>query len=476
MPQAPRTGVVAIARRPALDVAAVLADERPAPVVLLEDPRDLGNMGACVRVAAGADAAAVLTTGQQRPLAPRRAARRRRAALRAAGRPARRRCRSADRPLLAIDPEGEALRPASCRPRAVLAFGTERHGLSEELLARADARLSIPMRAGVSSLNLATSVAAVLFSCRLSPRAIASPLASGRSGSTMRNVEKVALSNEEAVEAWNGVLFDRFVQYRHIVTAGLGAHGEEALRAHPPRAGERVLDIGCGFGDTSRQMAALVGPEGSVLGIDAAERFVEIAEDEARAAGAGNVSFVAGDLQVTEFEQTFDYAFPGWGLCSSQTRCRRCATCAKPSFPVDASAWSSGVASWRTSGCIGPRSWSRSSSRSRRSPTSRPAARGPFSMGDADVTSQILLGAGFEQVSLLRCDIPIKIGVDLGEAVEFAMALGPAGEVIRLAGEDAERIRPRIAAALRKALAEFDGPDGVIAPASTWIVTARAPV
>jgi TrmH family RNA methyltransferase len=76
-----------------------------------------------------------------------------------------------DRPLLAIDPDGEPLHPRELAPRALLAFGTERYGLSRELLERADARVSIPMRPGVSSLNLATSVAAVLFAWRLSPRA-----------------------------------------------------------------------------------------------------------------------------------------------------------------------------------------------------------------------------------------------------------------------------------------------------------------
>jgi TrmH family RNA methyltransferase len=72
----------------------------------------------------------------------------------------------AERPLIAIDPEGEPLHAAQLPPRAILAFGTERYGLSEELLGRADARLAIPMRAGVSSLNLATAVAAVLFGRR----------------------------------------------------------------------------------------------------------------------------------------------------------------------------------------------------------------------------------------------------------------------------------------------------------------------
>lgn len=165
VPHAPRTGVVAIARRPAVDVAAVLASPRPAPVVLLEDPRTMGNMGACVRVAAAADAAAVLSTGDNDPWHPE--AVRGAAGLHFALPVARvGEAPDGDRPLVAIDPEGERLGEAPLDPRSILAFGTERYGLSEGLLERADARLAIPMREGVSSLNLATAVAAVLFSQR----------------------------------------------------------------------------------------------------------------------------------------------------------------------------------------------------------------------------------------------------------------------------------------------------------------------
>lgn len=177
-PLTPATGVIALAERRPGDPAAVLADRRGAPVILLEDPRDLGNMGACVRVAAAADAGGVLTTGGHDPWHP--------DALRGAAGlhyavPV---CRlervheleALDRPLLAVDPDGEPLEPAALDPRALLAFGTERYGLSGELTARADARVSIPMRAGVSSLNLATSVAAVLFAWRLAARPL-SPLA-----------------------------------------------------------------------------------------------------------------------------------------------------------------------------------------------------------------------------------------------------------------------------------------------------------
>ncbi len=163
VPLVPHTGVVAIARRPAVDLDAVLADPRPAPVVLLEQPKNMGNIGACIRVAAGADAAAVLTSGENNPWFPDavRGAAGLHFALPVAAVES---LPASDRPLLAIDPEGEALHPDRVPPRAVLAFGTERHGISSELLERADARVSIPMRPGVSSLNLATSVAIVLYS------------------------------------------------------------------------------------------------------------------------------------------------------------------------------------------------------------------------------------------------------------------------------------------------------------------------
>ncbi len=201
-PQAPSTGLIAIARRPQIDVEALLAEEGPAPIVLLEQPRDLGNLGACVRVAAAADIAGVLSTGVHDPWDP--AALRGSAGLHFAlpvahlgedalgrlggaqgGRTDRAEgsvgagasavgdgaradmVKDGSRPLVAIDPDGEELRPAQLPPRAVLAFGGERYGLSEELSRRANALVRLPMREGVSSLNLATSVAALLYAWRL---------------------------------------------------------------------------------------------------------------------------------------------------------------------------------------------------------------------------------------------------------------------------------------------------------------------
>jgi RNA methyltransferase, TrmH family len=164
-PYAHHTRVAAIARRPAFDFARAI-ERRDAPVVLLEDPRHHGNLGAVVRVAAAAGAAAVLTTGEQDPWDP--------VAIRGSGGlhfalPVGRvdSYDTGGRPLLALDPDGDDIDPRALPADAVYAFGSERHGLSTDLLTRADARLRIPMRPGVSSLNLATSVAAVLFAWRL---------------------------------------------------------------------------------------------------------------------------------------------------------------------------------------------------------------------------------------------------------------------------------------------------------------------
>ncbi|HEX6262337.1 MAG TPA: TrmH family RNA methyltransferase [Actinomycetota bacterium] len=161
-PTPPATGVVALARRPSVDMAAVLADPGPWPVIFLEEPRRLENVGAVVRVAAAAGAAGVLTTGRHDPWHP--AALRGSAGLHFAVPVARvETLPVSDRPLVALDPEGIELGPGVLPSRTVAAFGTERAGLSEGVLRRADLRVRIPMRDGVSSLNLATAVAIVLY-------------------------------------------------------------------------------------------------------------------------------------------------------------------------------------------------------------------------------------------------------------------------------------------------------------------------
>ena len=286
----------------------------------------------------------------------------------------------------------------------------------------------------------------------------------------------VAQENEEAHEAWDGPLFDRFVAFRDLVTTGLGAHGEAALAAHPPNPGDRVLDVGCGFGDTTQRLVQLVRPNGSALGIDVSENFIEAAEREAKEAGLSNIGFMVGDVQVTEFEQEFDYAFSRMGVmffANPVVAMRNIRGALVPGGRLC-------VVVWRKRE---DNEWVHRAEKvvekyleepeDSDEPTCGP---GPFSMASADTTSDILLGAGFEEVEFRRSDLPITIGHDLDHAVAFNLALGPAGEVMRVAGDDADRVRPKIEADLRKALADFVQPGGeVVAPASTWIVSAKAP-
>jgi SAM-dependent methyltransferase len=284
-----------------------------------------------------------------------------------------------------------------------------------------------------------------------------------------------AAENRETSEAWSGPLFERFVQYRDLVAGGLGAHGDVAMAAHPPRPGDRVVDLGCGFGDTTQRLAGLVGADGAVLGVDVSEPFIEMARAEAEGAKVANVRFAVGDVQVTAFEETFDYAFSRMGImffANPVQALRNVRQALSPGGRFCAVVWRRKLDNeWvsRAEGVV-----ERYLDRPEESdePTCGP---GPFSMADADTVSEQLKIAGFEEIGFQRCDLPLKIGSDLDHAVEFNMALGPAGEVLRLWEDRIEEIKPKIAAGLREALADLDGPDGVYAPASTWIISAKAP-
>ncbi len=279
-------------------------------------------------------------------------------------------------------------------------------------------------------------------------------------------------ANAEAIEAWDGPLFDRFVQYRHIVVAGLSRYGDEAMRLHPPEVGDRILDIGCGFGDTARQLAALAGPSGSVLGVDASPRFIDAARREALDSSTPNVRFEVADVETTAFSERSDLAFSRFGtmfFANPVAALRNVHRSLVPGGRLVMVVWRAKVENdWLyRAQTITERFVAKPEEYD--APTCGP---GPFSMANADTTSGILKSAGFEEIALRRCDLPILIGRDIDEAVEFVMSLGPAGEILRLAGDRAAHLHEPVADALREGLADWAGPDGVIAPSSTWIVTA----
>lgn len=282
-------------------------------------------------------------------------------------------------------------------------------------------------------------------------------------------------ANAEAIEAWDGPLFERFVQFRHLLVGGLAVHGDEALRLYPPAPGSRALDVGCGFGDTTQRLAALAGDEGAALGVDASPRFIEAARQDALRAGVANARFAVMDVETADFDEHFDMAFSRFGtmfFANPVAALRRVREALVPGGRLVMIVWRSKVENeWVfRAQTITERFVTKPDDYDE--PTCGP---GPFSMGNADTTSGILRSAGFEAITLRRCDLPIRMGRDVEEAAALAMSLGPAGEILRLAGDRAEHLHDPVAEALHEGLAEWAGPDGVVAPASTWIVTAVNP-
>jgi SAM-dependent methyltransferase len=281
-------------------------------------------------------------------------------------------------------------------------------------------------------------------------------------------------ANAEAIDAWDGPLYDRFLRYRHIFTTGLGEHGEAALAWVPPRPGQRVIDIGCGFGDTTQRIAELVGPSGAAVGVDAAQRFIDTARSEA--GDLPNVSFMTADVQADDLGGPYDMAFSRMGtmfFANPVAALRNVRGTLVPGASLTMVVWRQRIDNdflYRGQQVVEgivtrPDEYD--------DPTCGP---GPFSMANADTVSDILKHAGYTDIALKRCDTPILVGKDLDEAVEVVLALGPAGEIVRLLGDRVADRMPEIRAALREGYDEFAGPDGgVRAPASTWIVTATAP-
>jgi ubiquinone/menaquinone biosynthesis C-methylase UbiE len=293
-------------------------------------------------------------------------------------------------------------------------------------------------------------------------------------GKTVGSTSQISTQNAEAISAWDGPLYDRFARFRHIVTSGLGIHGERALLLYPPQAGQRVLDIGCGFGDTTQRIATLVGDRGEVTGVDAAARFIETARRESIEAGIDNARFEVSDVQREVPGGPYDLAFSRFGTMFfanpvvALRNVRRALTAGGRLVMV---VWRRRIDNdWLYRGqTIVEQIVSRPEEYDE--PTCGP---GPFSMADADTTSEILAQAGYGDVALHRCDEPIVIGSDVDEAIEILMTLGPAGEILRLQGDRAAHLHDSVREALRAGLAEFMTADGVIAPASTWIVSGRA--
>ena len=288
-------------------------------------------------------------------------------------------------------------------------------------------------------------------------------------------MSEVAPANVEATEAWSGPLYERFVRFRPFISQGLNEHAEVALTAHPPSPGDRLLDIGCGYGDTTRRLAELVGPEGQVVGVDVSEPFLDLAREEAAAQGLDNIDYRFGDVQIADLGGPYDYVFSRMGVmffANPVQALRNVREAMRPGARFCVVVWRRKLDNgwtWEAEKVVDKYLEHPEESDE---PTCGP---GPFSMADADTVSEQLRIAGFESIELLRSDVPMRMGDTLEQAVDLSMGIGPAAEVLRLWGDRAEEIHPTVSAEITAVLKPFDTGDGVIAPASTWIISATAP-
>jgi ubiquinone/menaquinone biosynthesis C-methylase UbiE len=275
------------------------------------------------------------------------------------------------------------------------------------------------------------------------------------------------------VKFWNSVLEPKFTKYRHILQGGLSRHSAAVLPRLPITRGMSVLDVGCGWGDMSLQVAAIVGPEGRVIGIDCVEAFLKEARKDAAARGLSNVQFTRGDAEVALPENEFDYVIARFGtmfFTNPVAALRRMRLALKPGGQMTHIVWRrrEDNPAWQEAKDITLRYLPPPGE------NADTCGPGPFSMGNQETTSLMMKSAGYVDVTFTRVDEKIMIGRNPDECIAFALAIGPAGEVFREAGEGlATAKRPEIERDMRTFFESLESDDtGIWAPTSSWVITA----
>src|ERR1051326_761604 len=283
--------------------------------------------------------------------------------------------------------------------------------------------------------------------------------------------------NTISIEAWNTVLFEKFCRVRDVLTIALSGHSDEFFRRHSYSPGASGLDVGCGFGDTTLQIAQQVGRDGSAAGVDCAGNFIDLARAEAKQQGVANAHYFAADVQTGDLRGPYDHAFARFGTMF---------------FNLPGAAFRNIRGVLKPGGTFSMIVWRKREDNpwvyeaevlvkeivpvvSHNETDQVHSGPGPFSMAGADLVSETLRGVGYDRITFERYDTRICIGRTLDEAVEFAMASGPAGEIIRLAAEEGQKRKPQVIDALQKLLRPYLRQDGVWLDSSSWFVTARNP-
>jgi SAM-dependent methyltransferase len=280
--------------------------------------------------------------------------------------------------------------------------------------------------------------------------------------------------NTEFVDFWNEILVPKFVKYKHILVDGLTHHSAKIFPTLNVGKGDKVADVGCGFGDTAIELAQRVGSKGSVLGIDCCEAFLDHGRADAAAAGIDNVSFVEADVQAYPFEAEHDFCFSRFGTQFFENPVgglKNMRRALKPGGLMT-------MIVWRT---IDDNPWLGAPKEivlhhlPPPGEDGRSCGPGPFSMADQAMVTKQLEIAGYTEIRFERIDAPLMVGRTTEDAIGFQLALGPAGEVYREAGDEAVRQHAEIEAALGSELARHATDEGIVMQSSSWMISARNP-
>ena len=281
--------------------------------------------------------------------------------------------------------------------------------------------------------------------------------------------------DSEFVQFWNEVLAPKFIRFRHVLVDGLTRHSEAVFPRLPVRQGDRVLDVGCGFGDTAMKLAQAVGPTGEVVGIDCCDAFLAAAEADLALSGPDNVRFMRGDAEVALPEGAFDFVFARFGtmfFANPVAGLRNMRHALRPGGrmahivwrdPAD-NPWLSMAKNIVLDYLPAP------------GEDARTCGPGPFSMADAATVRKMMEIAGYTDITFEQIDAQVIIGHNVQDAIDFQLAIGPAGEVFREAGAEGESKRPQIEDALAEAIdQERREADGIVMDSSSWLISARNP-
>jgi ubiquinone/menaquinone biosynthesis C-methylase UbiE len=278
----------------------------------------------------------------------------------------------------------------------------------------------------------------------------------------------------EYVEFWNDTLAEKFDRFREILMNGLSYHSDRPLGELAVPEGSRILDVGCGWGDTAISLARKTGPDGYVLGIDCVDQFLEKGRQDSAAAGLENIGFVAADVETYPFNAEFDLCFSRFGMMffnSPVAAMRNIHRALKPGGRLMFIVWR----------CPEDNPWLKLPRDivlqflPEPGEDARTCGPGPFSMSNPEVVTRQLEIAGFQNIGFDREDGPVTVGNSIANAIDFQLALGPAGEVYREAGDAAEARRSEIEQALGNCLADYLSDGNVVMPSSSWVVTATKP-